>query len=42
MNPFTDELTRLRAGNPVPVEPDRGRTPAATMTLARILEKPID
>jgi hypothetical protein len=42
MNPFTDELARLRAGNPVPVEPDRGRTPAAAATLARILKEPID
>jgi len=41
MNPFTDELARLRAGNPVPVEPDHGRTTAATATLARILQEPI-
>lgn len=42
MSPYTDELARLRAANPMPVEPDRGRTPAAATTLARILRETID
>lgn len=42
MNMHTDELVRLRAANPAPVDPDRGRTAAATATLARILQEPID
>jgi hypothetical protein len=42
MSAYTDELARLRAANPAPVEPDRGRTPAAMATLARILQDPID
>ena len=41
MNAFTDELARLRAGNPVPAEPDRAGTPAAIATLARILQEPV-
>ncbi|MGP0048270.1 MAG: hypothetical protein ACLPZR_05385, partial [Solirubrobacteraceae bacterium] len=42
MNPYTDELARLRAANPERVEPEHGLTPAATATLARILHEPID
>lgn len=42
MSARTDELARLQAVNPVPVEPDRGLTPAATAALDRILQEPID
>ena len=42
MNPYADELTRLRAANPERVEADRDLTPAATVTLARILQDPIN
>ena len=41
MSKHTEELARLRSANPAPVEPDRGLTPAATATLARILQEPI-
>jgi hypothetical protein len=42
MSPYTDELVRLQAANPAPVEPDRSQTPTATATLARILREQID
>jgi hypothetical protein len=39
MNLKMDELARLRAANPAPIEPDRSRSPVAAATLVRILEE---
>jgi hypothetical protein len=42
MNPHSDEMALLRAADPAPVQPDRGRTEVAAAALARILEDPAD